>query len=102
MEDMEAFARLVTALRPWLGQLVVVGGWAHRLHRLHPLAEPPDHLPLRTRDTDLAFSPDKALAGDVRTALTDAGFTEQLFGDDAPPATHYEPATRTTGSTRSS
>ena len=50
---------------------------------------PPDHLPLRTRDTDLAFSPDETLAGDLRTALTDAGFTEELFGDDAPPATHY-------------
>jgi hypothetical protein len=86
---MEAFARLVTALRPWLGQLVVVGGWAHRLHRFHRLATPPAHLPLRTRDTDLAFSPDEALAGDLRTALTDAGFIEQLLGDDAPPATHY-------------
>lgn len=89
MEDMEAFARLVTALRPWLGQLVVVGGWAHRLHRFHRLATPPAHLPLRTRDTDLAFSPEAALAGDVRTALTAAGFTEELFGDHAPPATHY-------------
>src|SRR5512134_4026880 len=86
---MVAFARLVTALRPWLGQLVVVGGWAHRLHRFHRLATPPAHLPLRTRDTDLAFSPDEALAGDLRTPLTDAGFIEQLFGDDAPPATHY-------------
>ena len=82
-------ARLITALRPWLGQLVVVGGWAHRLHRLHWLAKPPGHLLLRTRDTDLAFSPDAALAGDVRAALTDAGFTEQRFGDDSPPATHY-------------
>jgi hypothetical protein len=44
---------------------------------------------VRTRETDLAFSPDEALAGNVRTALTDAGFTEELFGDDAPPATHY-------------
>ena len=76
MEDFEAFARLVTALRPWLGQLVVVGGWAHRPHRFHRLAKPPDHLPLRTRDTDLAFSPDEALAGNVRAALTDAGFTQ--------------------------
>ena len=89
MEDFEAFARLVTALRPWLGQLVVVGGWAHRLHHFHRLAKPPDHLPLRTRDTDLALSPDESLAGNVRTALTDAGFTEELFGDDAPPAAHY-------------
>ena len=89
MEDFEAFARLVTALRPWLCQLVVVGGWAHRLHRFHRLANPPAHLPLRTRDTDIAFSPDAALAGNVRTALTEAGFIEELLGDDAPPATHY-------------
>ncbi len=89
MEDFEAFARLVTALRPWLGQLVVVGGWAHRLHRFHGLAKPPAYLPLRTRDTDLAFLPDATFAGDVRKALADAGFTEKLFGDDAPPATHY-------------
>lgn len=89
MEDLEAFARLVTALRPWLGQFVVVGGWAHRLHRFHRLAKPPSHLPLRTRDTDLAFSPNVALAGDVHKALREAGFTEEFFGDDSPPATHY-------------
>jgi hypothetical protein len=89
LEDLDAFARLVTALRPWLGQLVVVGGWAHRLHRFHPLASPPEHLPLRTRDTDLAFSTDAAFAGDLRAALTAAGFTEEPFGDDAPPAAHY-------------
>ena len=89
LEDFDAFAHLVTALRPWLGQLVVVGGWAHRLHRFHPLAQAPDHLPLRTRDADLAFSTDAALAGDLPTALKDAGFTEELFGDDAPAPTHY-------------
>ena len=76
MEDFEAFARLLTALRPWLGQLVVVGGWAHRLHRFHRLAKPPSHLPVRTRDTDFAFSPNEALTGDVRKALTEAGFAE--------------------------
>lgn len=89
MEDLDAFKRLLTALRPWLGQLVVVGGWAHRLHRLHGLAKSLNHLPLRTRDTDLAFSPDETLSGDVREALMAAGFTEELFGDDSPPATHY-------------
>jgi len=30
-----SFARLVESQRPWLDQIVVVGGWAHRLHRLH-------------------------------------------------------------------
>jgi hypothetical protein len=89
VKDLEAFARLVTALRPWLGQLVVVGGWAHRLHRLHPRANPPGHLPLQTRDADLAFSPDSELAGDLRKALIEADFTEEPGGDDFPPATHY-------------
>lgn len=89
MEDLEAFARLLAALRPWLRQLVVVGGWAHRLHGFHRLAKSPNHLPLRTRDTDFAFSPDEALAGDVHKALAEAGFTEESFGDDSPPSTHY-------------
>jgi len=97
VEDMEAFARLVTALRPWLGQLVVVGGWAHWLHRFHRLATPPGHLPLRTRDTDLAYSPEEALAGNLLAALTDAGFTAELLGDDSPPATHYRLAEEDAG-----
>jgi hypothetical protein len=89
VEDLEAFSRLLRALRPWLGRLVLVGGWAHRLHRLHRLAKSPSHLSLRTRDTDFAFSPAEALGGDVRNALTEAGFIEEFFGDDSPPATHY-------------
>jgi hypothetical protein len=89
VEDFEAFSRLITALRPWLGQLVVVGGWAHRLHRFHPLAKPPAHLPLRTRDADVAFSTDEALSGDIRAELNAAGFKQEFFGEDTPPATHY-------------
>jgi hypothetical protein len=53
------------------------------------LAKSPNHPPLRTRDTDIAFAPDAALAGDIRKALKEAGFTEEFFGDDSPPATHY-------------
>jgi hypothetical protein len=30
MEDAASFARLIDALRPWLGHFVIVGGWAHR------------------------------------------------------------------------
>jgi hypothetical protein len=77
------------ALRPWLGHLVIVGGWAHRLHRFHPLAKPPAHLPLRTRDVDLAFSIEAPLGGDVRAALEGAGFRGELVGEHAPPVTHY-------------
>jgi hypothetical protein len=89
VEDLAAFARLVTALRPWLGDLVLVGGWAHRLHRFHPLAKPPAHQPLRTRDADLAFAGDAVLRGSMRAALRNAGFREELLGEDAPPAVHY-------------
>lgn len=69
MEDLAAFARLITALGPWLGDLVLVGGWAHRMHRLHPLAQLPAYLPLRTRDADLAFSEAAVLRGNIRAAL---------------------------------
>ena len=34
--EFASFARLVESLRPWLDQVVVIGGWAHRLYRLHP------------------------------------------------------------------
>lgn len=56
MDDLTALARLIEAIRPWLGHLVFVGGWAHRLHRFHPLAHPPAHQPIRTRDVDLAIA----------------------------------------------
>lgn len=53
------------------------------------MATPPVHLPLTTGDADIAFTADEALAGNVRTALVDAGFNEELFSDHIPPVTHY-------------
>jgi len=97
VEDFASFARLIEALRPWLGHLVVVGGWGHRLHRFHPLANPPAYLPLRTRDADLAFATNAPLNGDVRAALRISGFEEELFGDQGPPATHYRLVKEDTG-----
>jgi hypothetical protein len=29
--ELEPFARLIEALDPWLDQVVIIGGWAHRL-----------------------------------------------------------------------
>ncbi|HSU15874.1 GSU2403 family nucleotidyltransferase fold protein [Longimicrobium sp.] len=89
MNDLEAISRLVEALRPWLAQLVIVGGWAHRLHRSHPLADPPSYLPLLTRDADVAFSPTAALQGDMAAALKAAGFHEELSGEHTPPVSQY-------------
>ena len=89
MEDFPALARLVDALRPWLGHLVLVGGWAHRLHRLHPLASPPAYQPIRTLDADLALALEAPIQGDIRKALRAAGFAEELSGDHRPPITQY-------------
>ena len=89
MEDAVSFARLVAAVRPWLGHLVIVGGWAHRLHRLHPLAGEPAYVPLRTRDVDVALSMQAPLEGNICEALEHAGFSRLFRGDNAPPVTHY-------------
>jgi len=37
--DLKDFASLIEALHPWLNRIVVIGGWAYRLYRLHPLAQ---------------------------------------------------------------
>jgi hypothetical protein len=84
------FRRLVAALGPWLNQVVIIGGWAHQLYRLHPHAQKLDYPPLTTLDTDVAV-PAKLPVGeqDIRARLLAHGFTEEFLGDDHPPATHY-------------
>jgi Nucleotidyltransferase len=89
MDDLASIARLISALRPWLDELVIVGGWAHRLHRLMPNILPPTYQPLRTLDADLAFSATARLHGDIGQALKEAGFIADLSGEHAPPATWY-------------
>jgi hypothetical protein len=41
--DFENFGRRIEALTPWLDQVVIIGGWAHRLYRLHPSAQQLDY-----------------------------------------------------------
>lgn len=89
MDDFAAFARLIEAVRPWLGQLVIVGGWAHRLHRFDPRANPPAYSPLRTLDTDLALSDRASLNGDIKASLAAAGFKEEFSDEYTPPITQY-------------
>jgi hypothetical protein len=89
MGESGAFAKLIEAVRPWLGHLVIVGGWAHRLHRLHPLAVAPQYAPIRTRDADVALSVHARLVGNVRQALENAGFVGHFSGEHTPPVTQY-------------
>jgi hypothetical protein len=41
--EFASFARLIDSLSPWLDQVVIIGGWAHRLYRLHPSARRLDY-----------------------------------------------------------
>lgn len=89
--DDEKFEKLVNALGPYRDRVVIVGGWAHRLFRSHPLAQPVPYLPLMTRDTDVAIPVGMtAEQTSLRERLLEAGFTERFVGDDHPPATHYQ------------
>ena len=102
MDDFAEIARLIDALRPWLAHLVIVGGWAHRLHRFHPLANPPAYQPLRTRDADVAFSLMAPLEGDIGAALEAADFREELSGEIRPRSPITGSAVMIRGSTRNS
>ena len=84
------FQRLVEALRPFLPDVVVVGGWAHRLFARHPLAVPVDFQPLTTDDADIALPrrlPARAI--NLGDRLKEAGFNAEMKGEDRPPVTHY-------------
>ena len=88
--DSEDFARLIEALHPWLDQVVVIGGWAHRLYRLHPLAQPLEYAPLATLDTDVAVPAQLPVTGqDIHERLIASGFQEEKLGEARPPAAHY-------------
>ena len=78
-QGLNGFARLVVALEPWLSQIVIIGGWAHRLYRMHADAQALDYPPLMTLDTDVAV-PQKLVVGedDIRQRLAAQGFTEEL------------------------
>lgn len=89
MDDTNALARLIQAIEPWRAHLVFVGGWAHRLYRFHPMANVLTYQPLLTRDTDLAFANQAPLEGDIKSALTRSGFSEELSGEHRPPVARY-------------
>ncbi len=88
--EIEPFAKFIQALDPWLDQVVVIGGWAHRLYRLDSRARKLEYLPLTTLDGDVAVPTKlKPEESTVRNRLLEAGFKEEFIGEDQPPATHY-------------
>lgn len=89
MNDFAAFAQLIQAIEPWRKQLVLAGGWAHRLHRFHPSAKALGYQPIATKDMDIVFGTGMVLEGSVRDALARADFKEEFSGEHRPPVTHY-------------
>lgn len=83
------FVAFVSALEPYLSDLVVIGGWAHRLFRFHEWAQATAFEPLTTDDTDvLAPLRLKPRGKDLHALLTESGFDVQLSGE-TPPVTKY-------------
>jgi hypothetical protein len=64
----DPFSRLIGALEPWLAQVVIIGGWAHRLYRHHSTAQELDYPPLGTLDTDIAVPLNLPLVGAIFAA----------------------------------
>ena len=89
--DKASFARVASVLAPYLGDLVFVGGWAHRLFELHPLAQATEFPPLMTLDADIAAPENLARRGgqDIRKLLLEKEFKEELSGDHRPPKAEY-------------
>ena len=85
VSDLGQFSELAAALEPWLDEIVVVGGWAHRLHRLHPSAQSLSYPPLVTLDADVAIPRSLPVEGqDIRQRLISSGFTESFSGGIIP------------------
>jgi hypothetical protein len=80
--ELDGLSKLLEALDPWLPQIVIVGGWAHRLYRYHPLAQAIQYEPLLTLDTDVAIPIRlEVRQQDLRERLTSAGFKEHFLGE---------------------
>ena len=90
IDDRVAFSKLALTLSPWIEHIVFVGGWAHRLFRLHPLGKAVGYPPLMTHDADVVVpSALPRTSQDMRTRLRTAGFHEEFLGENQPPVTHY-------------
>lgn len=88
--DLSKFSRLIEALRPWLGQIIFIGGRAHRLYRERPEAASVAYDALQTDDADVALNPrTMGESESIRVRLKEFGFEEEFSGDDRPPVTHY-------------
>jgi|CXWL01.1.fsa_nt_gi hypothetical protein len=88
-EEVDVLCRLMRALSGVVPELIIAGGQAARLLRLHPLAIRLEWNPLLTSDTDVATVDKGHRGNDLAKAFETEGFTHALEGDDVPPRTYY-------------
>lgn len=92
------FSLLIEAIRPSLSTTLIIGGWAHRLHRLSPKARSVTYDPVFTYDADVVVTKDHSNRDtDLKGALVQKGFKEQFSGEARPPVTHYQLGTEAKG-----
>ena len=87
------FLKAVQAARPYLNQLVFVGGCASALYRCHS-ASAPSLIPMVTRDVDIAGQEGLAVAENaspLAERMEEAGFRKKYYGRDTHPVVKYVP-----------
>ena len=91
----EQIEPVIRALQPLLPHVLVIGGWAHRLHREHPLALPPTVEPLQTSDLDVSLSAAASAATnlDLVKRFGTAGFDYEHTGSDLSESGHFRSRT---------
>ncbi len=87
------FGDVVNVLRPYLGDIVCIGGCANALYRHHELASSPAPEYLGTKDSDWALPVRLAQKTEEPLAklMTKAGFVEDLQGSMTEPVVKYKP-----------
>ncbi len=93
-QDFDRFLdRALRALRPYLGDMVCVGGCANALYRFHEASSAIELATVGTLDLDLASKRPVPVRGDCSVAqcLEKAGFREAVFGGGHEPVVRYVP-----------
>lgn len=86
--NIKGFIRVLKALEPRLGELVIVGGWAWYLYRKYLTAAAGLEGEF-THDVDVAVPRPLAAGRSLDRLLAEAAFAEDMTGDETPPVTRY-------------
>jgi len=90
-EELEFLYRVLSAVKSYLDDFLIVGGFASLLYQFHDRAKSTALSPLITYDLDIATSGEIPVRGDapVHELLLDAGLQEELGGASNPPLAKY-------------